>query len=160
MSQTESSVAVRTLRRPIRLIPATKSIGRCCANRQRNFEYYIAHEPEIFERHSGDIAIIYDGGKRPLLLGLKRLSSSFSIALTEASAICGAPLHGPLVSRRLGVVSRVFRGTFGPSVYTDADLRLRFHTAPSDQNHHSDRSRAIHSSLPDRHWRRLHDRAT
>ena len=30
---------------------------------ERNFEYYIAHEPEIFERHSGDIAIVYDGGK-------------------------------------------------------------------------------------------------
>ena len=28
-----------------------------------NFEYYIAHEAEIFDRHPDDIAIVYDGGK-------------------------------------------------------------------------------------------------
>ena len=30
---------------------------------QRNFEYYIAHETEIFERHSDEIAVVYDGDK-------------------------------------------------------------------------------------------------
>ena len=29
---------------------------------QRNFEYYVAHEAEIFECHSDDIAVIYDSG--------------------------------------------------------------------------------------------------
>ena len=30
---------------------------------ERNFEYYISHETEIFEAHPDDIAIVYDGGK-------------------------------------------------------------------------------------------------
>lgn len=33
-------------------------------------------------------------------------------------------MHCPAISRRLGIVSRVFRGTFGPQVHSDSALQL------------------------------------
>ncbi len=30
---------------------------------QRNWEYFVAHEAQIFEHHLDDIAIVYSGGK-------------------------------------------------------------------------------------------------